>query len=509
MALLDQYGNPIRREALRGEHGGPTVTGVRSILSDHPAQGLTPHRLARLLRAAESGDAVAYLELAEEMEEKDLHYRSVLSTRKMQVACLPVTVEAAGDDAQSVADADLIRTWLARDTLALELYDILDAVGKGFSATEILWDTADGLWLPARLEWRDPRWFEFDRVDGRTLRLRGLGAGEDLAPWKWILHNHQTKSGLPIRGGLARAVAWSYLFKNYDIKSWVSFLDGFGQPLRVGRFGPGATAEQKDILLTAVRNIAADAAAIIPEGMAIDFIEARISGNLDLFERMAAWLDRQTSKAVLGQTGTTDTGQHVGTANAHENVRDDIEAWDAMQLAATLNRDLIRPVIDLNRGPRKKYPRLVIRRADSEDTAGLVTMVATLVDRGLQVEQSVLRDRLGLPDPDKGAMLLHPLGAAPMAQKAAQTSLVAAHAQQDQQAPDPIDTLIADELAEWEPLVDPLLAPLRALLEDCATLEEFQRRLPELVARQDATALAEPLAQALFAARLSGETADG
>ena len=84
--LYDADGNPIDKTRLVEEVAAPTVTGVRQILSGHPAQNLSPRRLAALLLAAEQGDAVAYLELAEEMEEKDLHYRSVLSTRKLQVS---------------------------------------------------------------------------------------------------------------------------------------------------------------------------------------------------------------------------------------------------------------------------------------------------------------------------------------------------------------------------------------------------------------------------------------
>jgi len=104
--LLDQYGNPIDLTRLRQEEAGPTVTGIRQVISGHPAQGLNPVRLARLLRDAEEGDPTAYFELAEEMEEKDLHYRSVLATRKNQVAGLDITVEAASDKAEDVADAE-------------------------------------------------------------------------------------------------------------------------------------------------------------------------------------------------------------------------------------------------------------------------------------------------------------------------------------------------------------------------------------------------------------------
>ncbi|MDO8606162.1 MAG: DUF935 family protein [Phaeospirillum sp.] len=85
MAILDQYGNPIDIKRLAVEESGPSITGVRQILSDHPWRGMTPYRLAQVLHAAEDGDADSYLEVAEEIEEKDLHYRSVLGTRRLQV----------------------------------------------------------------------------------------------------------------------------------------------------------------------------------------------------------------------------------------------------------------------------------------------------------------------------------------------------------------------------------------------------------------------------------------
>ena len=69
-ALVDLRGKPLRAavQTLTSEIGGPTLSGVRNIWSGHPAQGLNPAKLACLLRAAEQGDATAYLELAEEIE---------------------------------------------------------------------------------------------------------------------------------------------------------------------------------------------------------------------------------------------------------------------------------------------------------------------------------------------------------------------------------------------------------------------------------------------------------
>ncbi|HJB65197.1 MAG TPA: DUF935 domain-containing protein [Candidatus Mailhella merdavium] len=506
--LYDAYGNPIDKSRLYEEQAAPTVTGVRQILSGHPAQNLTPRRLTSLLLAAEQGDALAYLELAEEMEEKDLHYRSVLSTRKLQVAGLPIQVEAASDSAEDVKAADLVRDVLSSGIVASAMQDILDAVGKGYSVCEIMWNTEGRNWYPFALEWRDPRWFVFDRLDGTTLRLKGEnGLPEALAPAKFITHIHKSKSGLPIRGGLARPVAWYYLFKNFDIKSWVQFAQVFGFPLRLGRYGADATGEQREVLLRAVRSIAQDAAAIIPDTMQIEFQATNANGNAQLFKTLAEYFDKQISKVVLGQTGTTDTGQHVGTANAHEKVREDIEASDAMQLSATLTRDLARPLVDLNLGPRKRYPVIRVAREEAEDVTALVDNVVKLAAVAPKlVEVSVIRDKLGVPEPAPGADVIGMTGQA--RPEEAPASISVNKAVQSVNSPatpsDPIDLAMEEELQDWEPLVSPLAKPILDLANRCSTYEEFLAALPDVLKKQNAAPLARQLSFAMFNQRVKG-----
>ena len=86
--ILDQYGNPINRKALTEEEAVPSVMGVRSIHSNFNVTGITPVQMAAVMRSADEGDAEAYLEMAEQIEERDAHYQSVLGTRKRTVAQL-------------------------------------------------------------------------------------------------------------------------------------------------------------------------------------------------------------------------------------------------------------------------------------------------------------------------------------------------------------------------------------------------------------------------------------
>ncbi|MDQ0454645.1 DUF935 domain-containing protein [Rhizobium paknamense] len=508
--LLDQYGNPIRPTQMKQEQAAPTVIGVRRPVGNHQAPGLTPPKLARILRESLDGDPERYLELAEDMEERNEHYAGVLGVRKRQVSGLEITVEAASDAADDVADADLVREVVERDDLEDELFDILDAIGKGFSATEILWDTSESQWTVDTLKWRDPRWFVFDQADKETIRLRSPAGEEDLWPGKWIVHRAKIKSGLTIRGGLARSAAWAYLFKAFTASDWGIFCEAYGQPLRLGKYGENASEVDKEVLLRAVSNIASDFAATIPESMVIEFVQATITGSIDLYERRSDWLDRQISKLVLGQTATTDAqagGYAVG--KVHDGVREDIERADARQLAATLNRDLVIPLVSLNRGRRKKYPKIRIGRPDDIDIDSLVGNVVKLVPLGLKVGMSTMRDRIGLPDPGKDEELLAPAAAPeppPADQAKAKPPAIATQSQMGFAAHDAIDLAAASITAEnWQEMTPPVVDGLSEALSQATSIEDVQAILARQVSTMGVNAFVELLARAAFSARIAGE----
>src|SRR5271167_3492413 len=103
MKLYDAYGREVDTGMLREEQAAPTMAGVRNIYSVmRPSIGLTPERLTGIMQQAEFGDPYLYLELAEEMEEKDLHYLAVLGTRKESVAGLQISVSPASAESEDL-----------------------------------------------------------------------------------------------------------------------------------------------------------------------------------------------------------------------------------------------------------------------------------------------------------------------------------------------------------------------------------------------------------------------
>lgn len=529
-----------QRELLEGELSAASLTGVRRAWNEAIARDLTPSRLAGLLRRAADGDADSYLALAEEMEEMDLHYASVLGTRKRALSGIEPRVEAASDQARDIAIADAVRKLVNPLVWPDLVEDLLDGLGKGYSVVEMVWDTGAKPWKPDRYEHRDPRWFRYDDHSRRELLLKDEAnpMGVLLPRNKFIVHEPKLKTGIPIRGGLARLAAWCFMFKHYTVVDWVSFVETYGMPIRLGKYGPGASDKDIGVLRRAVTELARDAAAVLPDSMRIEFEQVANSGSgFEVFERLAQYLDAQMSKAVLGQTMTTDDGSSMSQAQVHDQVRRDILRADARQLSATLNRDLVRPFVDFNFGPPAAgYPLLLHPVLEPEDTKLLVDALEKLVPMGLEVEASVVRDKLGLPDPPppekrgpEVKLLTAP--AAPVSPPAppapppdtdtgddtaanrtvcpgcGRPACDGTHraTNREQDPADAVDALADEALADWRPIMDPLVDPVIEAIGKAATYEEAEAALATLAEKMDASALIRRLARATFLARAAGD----
>lgn len=406
MAILDAYGRPIQPQRLLTPQAEPGITSVRQIWHGSVASGLTPQRLAAILRACDQGDLHEFLTLAEEMEERDAHYLSVMGTRKRVISGIKPVVIAAGDDAQSKKISEAVEREIANhDGFPKLVESLLDALGKSYSVVELEWHREGRAWWFDSFIHRDPRHFTFDRATGQEIRLLNEAApveGVPLEPGVFAVHRADIKSGLTYRGGLARVVSFAWMCKQYTMKDWIAFIETYGLPLRLGRYGPEATVEDVRKLFQAVANIGTDAAAVLPRSMEIEFQNGPAATGDRLFETFARWADEQISKAVLGQTMTADSGSSEAQARVHNEVRHDIARSDARAVAATINRDIVRPYVGLNFGEQASYPRIALVIEEAEDAAAKIAGAVSLAGIGVRFRATELRKTLGYSDPEDG-----------------------------------------------------------------------------------------------------------
>lgn len=436
---------------------------------------------------------------------RDAHAGSVLQTRALSIAGLEWEVIPADDSAKAQAIAEFVQDALDNTNLTQAIQELMQAVLYGFYVAEVLWSVRDGAWVPARLITKHPRRFVF--TPERELRLltrASMITGEVVPERKFIVFTCGSSDN-PYGQGLGQSIWWPVWFKKNGIKFWMQFLDKFGSPTPKGTYPAGATKEQKDTLLAAIEAIHQETGVIIPEGMAIELLEAARSGQVS-YEAMCEYMDRQISKRVLGQTLTTEVGDSgsYAASQTHEEVRDDIRTADADLLCECLNESLVRWLVDLN-FPDRLYPWFGLRTDDRKDLkAQAETDRIVIREMGLPVAVDYFYEMYGYPRPERGAELIQPpQGAAPMftsPRKGAEfNSSTGRSFTPEQQALEELaDKAFAGvDLAGNEALI------LEAVRK-ASSFEEAQLNLLDLFPALDMAGLEEMTERALYAAELYG-----
>ena len=512
-SVLGPDGNPVSVSVLTNDQTVPTTTGVRSPWSEAITSGLTPAKLAQLLKAANEGDNREFLVLAEEMEERDGHYGSVLGQRKRAVSGIEPIVSPASKETADQDIADAVKLLVKKPIFADMVDDLLDGVAKGYSVVKIDWHYGVDLWEPQGYLHRDPRHFQFDKETGSELRIRqdGNEDGLPIDPYTLLVHRPKLKSGLTVRGGIARIAAWCFMLKTYTLQDWAAFLEVFGMPLRLGKYDDAASAEEKRVLLRAVRDLGQDAAAIIPKGMEIEFVEVAGGQGNAVFGAMTEYLDKQMSKAIIGQTMTTDEGSSHSQSQTHDEVRGDIKRADARQMGSTINRDLIAPFVAFNWGPDAAVPEVSFPIEDPEDIKVMSDAISKVVPFGVRIAMSDVNRKMGfrVPDDDE-EVLIAPTPAAPItppqgdgtetASLQACPSCGERHRASAQIDPDP---LVTEALGDWEVDMGPTVAAILAAAKTSSGYEELLASLDNV--SPDVTAMADRLAIQMMKARGDGD----
>jgi len=479
----------------------PQMGYVAHEVAEHPAIGIKPRQLIRLLEDAETGDLKRQHELFMDMEERDAHLFAELSKRKRALLSLNWQIVPPEDASKEEENAANVLTEAITDNARDLMFDLLDGIGHGFSACEIAWQLADGLWLPARFIHRPQTWFTLDPKDANTLMLRSDKSEPlELQPLGWIIHKPRARSGYIARAGLFRVLAMPYLMKHYALHHLNEFLEIYGLPLRLGKFPAGSDDRQQKKLLELVKGMGHSAAGIVPESMIVEFIEAA-KGNADNFQTMQRACDEAISKAILGGTLTSNTSESGGGAYAlgqvHNEVRRDLMEADAQQLAATLTRDLIAPFCAINFA-HVRAPRFVFDLNEPADMGMMANALPPLVSSGLKVPENWLYQQLGIPVPEEGEAVL-----------------------QQQRLPEALTRQIANQQRaalnkgeRWQSIIDsavpqnpnasainaPLLAALQKAGSEDEALDLLARAMPDL-APED---LIDELGRLMFNAEIAG-----
>lgn len=348
------------------------------------------------------------LKLYDEID-RDAHAGSVLQTRYLSVAGEKWEVTPGDESPRGKEIAEFVTNALKNTNFKQAVQELLQGILYGYFAAEVMWSVKEGKVVPARLIGKHPRRFAFTMErELRLLTRDNTTQGEEVPDRKFIVFSCGDSDN-PYGKGLGQKLWWPVWFKKHGIKFWLIFLDKFGMPTGVGKYPSGATPDQKKTLREAIDAIHSETGVTIPETMAIELLEASRSGKVT-YETLCEYMDKQISKAVLGQTLTTEvSGGSFAASKTHDDVRQDIKEADAGLLAECLNQSLIPWLVDYNFAGVSEYPTLRFITEKEQVLKDLAERDEVLVNQiGVEVDDDYWYDTYNLPRPAAGAKVNKP-----------------------------------------------------------------------------------------------------
>jgi len=488
-------------------NGKPEINEVASVEKDIDLFAGWLRRLENpdpVLRTEAAGKG---LKLYDEVD-RDPHAGSVLQTRCLAVVGKDWSIAPAESarkagrpsaTRQEQVVADFVSEVLENCNFDQARAELLQAILYGYYAAEVLWKVRpDGRIGIRKILGKHPRRFVF--TPQRELRLltpQSMSDGEEVPDRKFIVFTFGDSDN-PYGKGLGRRVWWPVWFKKNGIKFWLVFLEKFGMPTALGKYQPGTPKEEQDKLLAAIDAIQNETGIKIPDTMDISFLEASRAGTVT-YETLCEYMDRQISKAVLGQTATTEgTPGKLGNEEAQDEVRQDILEADADLLDTVLNETLIRWIVDYNFPGVSDYPKILTHAAARPDLKERIEIDSKLASEvGLPVGRQYFYETYGIPEPAEGEELTSP---SPKAPSPGTGSRFAERARTRDAA-----DLIAEKAALGaSALTDGLMAPVADLITKATSLEEIRDGIMKLYAEMDPEDLGVMMARAMALAHLTG-----
>jgi phage gp29-like protein len=386
-------------------------------------RGLNPGQIESALRQAQSGLFVDLTDLEDEALSLDPHASGVLAKRFGSLACLDWSVdEAEGrdvDPGKAAEYADQVRRSLERiPNLQAHLYHLAWGLYYNRSASEIHWSgphAGEVRWAIEGLRDVHPRRLAFGPSRELLLidtfkRYSGFvseyGAPLDDFPGKFLTWIPRMFNVYPEADGLGpRILYWSF-FKRFSWRMRMQLTELFGIPWRIIEADPemGVDWQKLDEAAAQVERLGRTNTAQLPPGAKLNVIfPGEQSGNL--FELTDEGVDRQISKLVLGNTGTTEGGE-ANRANSiiQKGEQEILLTLDAGAVSWRIQRCLVEPFVAFNHGPEEvsHAPRFRLRAEPPRDVEKDLANAAAILGMGLPIAEAQVRERTGWRSPDEG-----------------------------------------------------------------------------------------------------------
>ncbi|HDR1165642.1 TPA: DUF935 family protein [Pasteurella multocida] len=324
----------------------------REIASTGDGQDITKGYVGELaqpedgvLRGRGKGDLSLYESVLSDEEVK-----RTFTQRQDALIAKEWSVEPASDEKQDIQAADFIRNWV--NDIGFDRITKLMHYGifYGYAVAELIYRVNDEGKYIADIKVRNRRRFRFTpKGELRLLTRENQTSGiECPAPYFWSFCTGADHDDEPYGIGLAHWLYWLSYFKRNSVKFWLIFLDKFGMPTAVGRYGKNADETARNKLLAAIESIQSDSGIIVPTDMPIELLSAGRTGSAS-YKELYDTMNEGIQRVVLGQTSSSGgTPGRLGNDELQEKVLESIIKADADVICESFNRGPVTWLTQMN-----------------------------------------------------------------------------------------------------------------------------------------------------------------
>lgn len=425
------------REALGGRvtyYSGPAQTRY----SSYPGTGVEPQQIWNLQILRNNGYPQLWTELCEQVIERDGHLGGVYDTLRLSVVDKPFRLHPShrGDEVADVLAKIGERAVDQIDAFDQTIEDLLSASAYGYALAEHVWvptrvriPLLDGsynvveLAIPRTIEWVHWKHVRFDRWTDEPYLWVGSQGEYSIPPNKFIFHA-AAGTGLIERRGFMGSCVWLSAAKRWSERDWLVYAKLFGIPNIMGQYDEGTEEYQthRDKYAQMLKDWGEGIPVLLPKDLEVDISREPAGRSSDLHGSIIGWANTEMSKRILGSTLTVEMGGGQGSyalADTHRDAPYMRSRANARKLAGTLRRDLLRPIIDINRDVLanalgvppdellERVPRCSWRiEREMTPTDRQAIYAGAVNDLGLDVDEEQYRDEMGMEAPRPGGRRL-------------------------------------------------------------------------------------------------------
>lgn len=323
----------------------------------------------------------------------DARVGSLIELRKDKVQLLEGSFTEGGD--KQVDEA--VKENLTFNTFFNLNNILLNAIGFGLAATEILWERKNGLLVPTAFVPIPRTALSFPASGSLMSYMTPIITAQSIPldnPNKFLIHRNDTGNGDRWGTPVLRKAYWPWKFKNMGMDAWIFAAQKIGVPTILAIFEARGEEESKKrakALTFALREWESGSSGALGNIKDLKVIDS----NIKDFNTLVDTCNAEIAYAITGQSLATNQTQYGTRAQAdtHTGTFSSIVVKDAYLLQQT-DQQLVNAFCRLN-FPGRKIPTYDI---DSTDIANW-DIIREAIDRGIEVSKTALYDKIKIPKP--------------------------------------------------------------------------------------------------------------